>query len=108
MDIRSSDAHANLFSETAISENAFLVAVTIENKTFLYFYNVIHVEKNKSNLITNCLTGQLNKYVSGKAVPLLRTIERLQSQVSPQRKVEIPDRELGIIYRTIQGDIDQG
>jgi len=95
----------HLFSETAIEQNGFLVAITVEDRTILCFYDLIHVDRDTESERIYRLAGHLKKHAVGAAVPLLRTIERLKSQAEPQRKIEIPDTELGIIYQSLFGDL---
>lgn len=101
---RAEFAHARLFAETAQEENGFLVAVTLEQTTRLFFYGLKQTGYCPGTPWICKLTGLLEKYTSGTAVPLLRTIERLKSQIAPQRRIEIPDHELGIIYEAVLGE----
>ncbi len=90
-----------LFSSASEEEKGYLVAITAEDSTHLCFYNVKMVRRNpETNAITG-LIGEMDKYITGDAVPLLRTIETLQSQKAPQRRIEISDEELGIIYESL-------
>jgi len=82
------------------------VAVTLEEQTHLSYYDLDFIRKEPDSGRPWRLRGQIDKFVSGAAVPLLRTFERLISQTAPQRRIQIPDEELGIIYRTVSGDID--
>ncbi len=93
-----------LFARTAREEKGFLVAVTVEDRTILCFYDLHEVEWNSETKIINSISGSLTRCVEGKAVPLLRTIETLRSQVAPQRKIQIEDEELGIIYEALFRD----
>jgi hypothetical protein len=97
-------AHARLFSSAAAQENGFIVAVTVLDKTHLYFYHVLTTDLCPGTDRIHRLSGEVSRIVSGNAVPLLRTIERLKSNCGPQRRIEVPDHELGIIYQSVLGD----
>jgi len=106
VEIREEETGTRLFMKAAKAENGFLVAVTLEDKTHLCFYDMNHLRKDAESGRLWRLSGTLSRFVTGKAVPLLRTIERLISQISPQRRIEIPDEELGIIYQSVSGQIE--
>ena len=103
---RADDAGTQLFTRAAREQQGFLVAMTLEDQTHLCFYDLLMMRKDPESGRLWQLQGAMSKFVSGKAVPLLRTIERLISQAAPQRKIQIPDRELGIIYETVSGALD--
>jgi hypothetical protein len=106
MESRIKPIGTHLFAETACQENGFLVAITAEDKTYLNFYNLKMVQHDPVTKRITGVIGYQSKYVEGPAVPLLRTIETLKSQIAPQRKIEISDEELGIIYLTLSGSLE--
>ena len=101
MSDRSQPIGTNLFSSASEKEKGYLVAITAEESTYLCFYNLKMVRKDPEGKSITGLIGELDNYIVGNAVPLLRTIETLQSQKSPQRRIEISDEELGIIYDSL-------
>jgi hypothetical protein len=96
---------SELFSRSAVEGKGFLVAVTIENNTLLCFYDLNEVEWDSGTRVIHRVTGHPNKFVQGPAVPLLRSIETLRPQVAPQRKIQVADEELGIIYQSLFQDV---
>jgi hypothetical protein len=95
----------SLFADTAQKQKDYLIALTLADKTYLCFYDLIQVFIDTERRLVERLEGRLTKYVVGKAVPLLRTIETLKSQAAPQRRIQIPDEELGIIYQVLAGNL---
>lgn len=90
-----------LFTSTLPIASGFLSALTISDETHLCFYELTSSWKGQEPVSIQRFSGECSKFVSGPAVPLLRTIETLRSQIAPQRTIQIPDEELGIIYHAL-------
>ncbi len=95
------DAGSRLFFKAAQNENGFLIAVTMECATYLCFYDLKSWSKDPESGRTIRLRGELSRFASGPAVPILRDIETLRAQVAPQRKIQIADESLGIIHQSL-------
>ena len=106
METRTEIIGSRLFAQGARKEKEFLVAITLQDQTLLAFYALSSFIADSKTGMISTMTGTLNHSITGESVPLLRSIERLKSQIAPQRRVELLDEDLGIIYHFVAGTLE--
>lgn len=103
MQSRTALVGSSLFVNTVQTDLGFAAALTIDQLTHLAFYDVVSREHICTLGTQIQIKGRLSKYVSGPAVPVLRSVESLYLEANPDRNIEICDEDLGIIYQAFAG-----